>query len=29
MYGGDHIHFGTVVDKLGGERDITLDFVDL
>ncbi|KAL6003959.1 hypothetical protein ACLOJK_004505 [Asimina triloba] len=27
--GGDHIHAGTVVGKLEGERDITLGFVDL
>ncbi|MCD9561232.1 hypothetical protein HAX54_020235 [Datura stramonium] len=29
MYGGDHIHSGTIVGKLEGERDITLGFVDL
>ncbi|TXG72683.1 hypothetical protein EZV62_001262 [Acer yangbiense] len=29
MLGGDHIHLGTVVGKLEGERDITLGFVDL
>ncbi|KAK1356996.1 Ribulose bisphosphate carboxylase large chain [Heracleum sosnowskyi] len=29
MSGGDHIHFGTVVGKLDGERDITMGFVDL
>ncbi|KAG8472640.1 hypothetical protein CXB51_034581 [Gossypium anomalum] len=29
MSGGDHIHAGTVVGKLEGERDITLGFVDL
>ncbi|MFQ6634817.1 hypothetical protein Gotur_012256 [Gossypium turneri] len=29
MFGGDHIHIGTVVGKLEGERDITLGFVDL
>ncbi|KAK4354182.1 hypothetical protein RND71_026376 [Anisodus tanguticus] len=29
MSGGDHIHFGTVVGKLEGERDITLGLVDL
>ncbi|MFQ6634823.1 hypothetical protein Gotur_012256 [Gossypium turneri] len=29
MFGGDHIHVGTVVGKLKGERDITLSFVDL
>ncbi|CAN1358100.1 Ribulose bisphosphate carboxylase large chain [Linum perenne] len=29
MSGGDHIHSGTVVGKLEGERDITLGFVDL
>ncbi|MBA0845246.1 hypothetical protein Goarm_023393, partial [Gossypium armourianum] len=28
MSGGDHIHTGTVVGKLEGERDITLGFVD-
>ncbi|RYR67274.1 hypothetical protein Ahy_A03g013591 [Arachis hypogaea] len=27
--GRDHIHAGTIVGKLEGERDITLDFVDL
>ncbi|KAM0066549.1 Ribulose bisphosphate carboxylase large chain [Helianthus debilis subsp. tardiflorus] len=27
--GGDHIHSGTVVGKLEGEREITLGFVDL
>ncbi|KAJ8437653.1 LOW QUALITY PROTEIN: hypothetical protein Cgig2_028591 [Carnegiea gigantea] len=27
--GGDHIHAGTLVGKLEGERDITLGFVDL
>uniref|UniRef100_A0A803L2M4 Ribulose bisphosphate carboxylase large subunit C-terminal domain-containing protein n=1 Tax=Chenopodium quinoa TaxID=63459 RepID=A0A803L2M4_CHEQI len=26
---GDHIHSGTVLGKLEGERDITLGFVDL
>ncbi|KAL2923307.1 Ribulose bisphosphate carboxylase large chain [Bienertia sinuspersici] len=26
---GDHIHAGTIVGKLEGERDITLGFVDL
>ncbi|KMS93539.1 hypothetical protein BVRB_030460, partial [Beta vulgaris subsp. vulgaris] len=26
---GDHIHPGTVVGKLEGERDITLGFADL
>ncbi|KAH7443021.1 hypothetical protein KP509_02G014200 [Ceratopteris richardii] len=29
MYGGDHIHAGTVVGKLEGEREVTLGFVDL
>jgi ribulose-bisphosphate carboxylase large chain len=29
MSGGDHIHAGTVVGKLEGERDVTLGFVDL
>jgi len=29
MSGGDHIHAGSVVGKLEGERDITLGFVDL
>ena len=29
MSGGDHIHSGTVVSKLEGEREITLGFVDL
>ncbi|KAF3663428.1 Photosystem II CP47 reaction center protein [Capsicum annuum] len=29
MSGGDHIHAGTIVGKLEGERDITLGFVDL
>ncbi|PHT50236.1 Ribulose bisphosphate carboxylase large chain [Capsicum baccatum] len=29
MSGGDHIHAGTIVGKLDGERDITLGFVDL
>ncbi|KAK8661971.1 hypothetical protein V6N13_091559 [Hibiscus sabdariffa] len=29
MSGGDHIHAGTVVGKLEGEREITLGFVDL
>ena len=29
MSGGNHIHFGTVVGKLEGEREITLGFVDL
>ncbi|KAL3524594.1 hypothetical protein ACH5RR_012966 [Cinchona calisaya] len=28
LSGGDHIHVGTVVGKLEGERDITLGFVD-
>ncbi|WKA02697.1 hypothetical protein VitviT2T_020855 [Vitis vinifera] len=27
--GGDHIHVGTVVGKLEGEKEITLGFVDL
>ncbi|WOG96426.1 hypothetical protein DCAR_0415761 [Daucus carota subsp. sativus] len=26
MSGGNHIHFGTVVGKLEGERDITLGY---
>ncbi|MED6139596.1 hypothetical protein PIB30_085356 [Stylosanthes scabra] len=29
LSGGDHVHSGTVVGKLEGERDITLGFVDL
>ncbi len=29
MSGGDHIHTGTVVGKLEGDRDITLGFIDL
>ncbi|KAL4188880.1 hypothetical protein AMTRI_Chr08g162690 [Amborella trichopoda] len=29
MSGGDHIHSGTVVGKLEGERDATLNIVDL
>ncbi|KAL8249818.1 hypothetical protein R6Q59_006686 [Mikania micrantha] len=29
MSGGDHIHSGTIVGKLEGEREITLGFVDL
>ncbi|KAI3821743.1 hypothetical protein L1987_09315 [Smallanthus sonchifolius] len=29
MSGGDHIHSGTVVGKLEGEREITLGFIDL
>ncbi|KAF1876731.1 hypothetical protein Lal_00031546 [Lupinus albus] len=29
LSGGDHIHSGTVVGKLEGEREITLGFVDL
>ncbi|XP_073105969.1 ribulose bisphosphate carboxylase large chain isoform X1 [Elaeis guineensis] len=29
MSDGDHIHAGTVVDKLEGEREMTLGFVDL
>ena len=29
MSGGDHLHSGTVVGKLEGDRDITLGFVDL
>ena len=29
MSGGDHLHSGTVVGKLEGERDVTLGFVDL
>jgi ribulose-bisphosphate carboxylase large chain len=28
LSGGDHLHSGTVVGKLEGERDITLGFVD-
>lgn len=27
--GGDHIYSGTVINKLEGERDTTLDFIDL
>jgi len=26
---GDHVHFGTVVGKLEGERQVILEFVDL
>jgi ribulose-bisphosphate carboxylase large chain len=29
MSGGDHLHSGTVVGKLDGDRAITLGFVDL
>jgi len=29
LSGGDHIHFGTLVGKLEGERQVTLGFVDL
>ncbi len=29
MSGGDHLHAGTVVGKLEGERNITMGFVDL
>ncbi|KAJ1253761.1 hypothetical protein BS78_K192800 [Paspalum vaginatum] len=29
MSGGDHVHSGTVVGKLEGEREMTLGFVDL
>ena len=29
MSGGDHLHSGTVVGKLEGDRAITLGFVDL
>ena len=29
MFGGNHIHSGTIVGKLEGEREITLGFVDL
>ena len=29
LSGGDHLHSGTVVGKLEGDRDITLGFVDL
>ncbi|KAK9132781.1 hypothetical protein Scep_012309 [Stephania cephalantha] len=29
MFGGDHIHAGTVLGKLEGEREITLGFVNL
>jgi ribulose-bisphosphate carboxylase large chain len=29
LSGGDHLHSGTVVGKLEGEREITLGFVDL
>jgi ribulose-bisphosphate carboxylase large chain len=29
MSGGDHLHSGTVVGKLEGERNVTLGFVDL
>jgi ribulose-bisphosphate carboxylase large chain len=29
LYGGDHIHFSTIVGKLERERQVTLGFVDL
>ena len=29
LSGGDHLHSGTVVGKLEGEREVTLGFVDL
>lgn len=29
MSGGDHIYYGTVVDKLEGESEMTIGFVDL
>ena len=29
MSGGDHLHSGTVVGKLEGEREVTLGFVNL
>ena len=29
LSGGDHLHSGTVVGKLEGERNVTLGFVDL
>ena len=29
MSGGDHLHSGTVVGKLEGDRELTLGFVDL
>ncbi len=29
LYGGDHIHAGTIVGKLEGERQVTLGFFDL
>jgi ribulose-bisphosphate carboxylase large chain len=29
LFGGDHIHSGTVVGKLEGESQVTLGFVDL
>ena len=29
MSGGDHVHGGTVVGKLEGDREVTLGFVDL
>ncbi|NET53566.1 MAG: hypothetical protein F6K09_34445 [Merismopedia sp. SIO2A8] len=29
LSGGDHLHSGTVVGKLEGDRAITLGFVDL
>uniref|UniRef100_A0A0E0R9A4 Ribulose bisphosphate carboxylase large subunit C-terminal domain-containing protein n=1 Tax=Oryza rufipogon TaxID=4529 RepID=A0A0E0R9A4_ORYRU len=29
VFGGDHIHTGTVIGKLEGERGMTLGFVDL
>jgi ribulose-bisphosphate carboxylase large chain len=29
LSGGDHIHAGTVVGKLEGDRESTLGFVDL
>jgi ribulose-bisphosphate carboxylase large chain len=29
LFGGDHIHAGTIMGKLEGERQVTLGFVDL
>eukprot|EP00969_Alexandrium_andersonii_P060020 2643318-Alexandrium_andersonii.AAC.1 len=29
LSGGDHLHSGTVVGKLEGDKDVTLGFVDL
>lgn len=29
LSGGDHIHFGIIVDKFEGKKDVTLSFVNL